>query len=70
MTERTAVYFGRIGEDEGKEVAITSCESAVGPEIVMGMDTTSTGLPHGPLPFQALHGGGKDVHLSSWSVLD
>ena len=70
MTERTAVYFGRIGEDEGKEVAITSCESAVGPEIVMGMDTTSTGLPHGPLPFQALHGGGKDVHLFSWSVLD
>ena len=71
MTGRTAVYFGRIGEDEGKEVAITSCGSEIGPEIVMGMDTTSTGLPHGPLPFQAVHGGwSKDVHLSAWSVLD
>ena len=70
MEERTAVYFGGIAEDEGKEVVITSCESETGPEIVMGMDTTSKGLFIGPLPFQVLHAGGVDAHLTGWRLLD
>ena len=70
MDERTAVYFGGIGEDEGKEVAITACESETGPEIVMGMDTTSKGLFVGALPFQVLYAGGVDTHLSGWRLLD
>ena len=70
MEERTAVYFGGIAEDEGKEVVITSCESETGPEIVMGMDTTSKGLFIGPLPFQVLHAGGMDAHLTAWRLLD
>ncbi len=70
MEERTAVYFGGIAEDEGKEVVITACESETGPEIVMGMDTTSKGLFIGPLPFQVLHAGGMDAHLTAWRLLD